>query len=193
MNKSDLEIIIEYLNGDKDVFTEIVNRYLKMIYNFIYRFVGNQKTAEDITQEVFLKVWKNIKKYNLEKSFKTWIFTVAKNTAIDFLRKRKDIPMSSFDNENGGNIIEDSLTDEELRADEIYIMAENKKLIENVLTKLTAIQKEIMIMKYVSGLSLFEVAEILQMSKDTVKSHHRRALLRMKKLLEGEHAPKLSK
>ena len=64
MNKSDLEIIIEYLNGDKDVFTEIVNRYLKMIYNFIYRFVGNQKTAEDITQEVFLKVWKNIKKYN---------------------------------------------------------------------------------------------------------------------------------
>ena len=193
MYTTDEELVKVYLDGDKENFDEIVNRYLKMIYNFIYRFVGNQKTAEDITQEVFLKVWKNIKKYNLEKSFKTWIFTVAKNTAIDFLRKRKDIPMSSFDNENGGNIIEDSLTDEELRADEIYIMAENKKLIENVLTKLTAIQKEIMIMKYVSGLSLFEVAEILQMSKDTVKSHHRRALLRMKKLLEGEHAPKLSK
>ena len=59
MENSDQEIIIEYLNGNKEAFTEIVNRYLKVVYNFIYRLVGNEKTAEDITQEVFLKIWKN--------------------------------------------------------------------------------------------------------------------------------------
>ena len=88
MKKSDNEIIIQYLNGDKDAFTEIVNRYLKLIYNFTYRLVGNEKVAEDISQEVFLKAWKNIKKFDLEKNFKTWIFSIAKNTAIDYLRKR---------------------------------------------------------------------------------------------------------
>ncbi len=193
MNKSDIEIIIKYLNGDKNSFTEIVNRYLKVIYNFIYRFVGNEKIAEDITQETFLKAWKNLKKFDATKSFKTWVFSIAKNTAIDYLRKKKDIPISMFDNDNGENIIEDTLTDEELKADEVYIMAENKKQVENVLTKLTPIQKEVVILKYVSELSLSEVSEIMNIPRETVKSHHRRALIKMKKLLEEKHAPKLSK
>ncbi len=156
-----------------------------MIYNFSYRFVGNEKVAEDITQEVFLKAWKNIKKFNLEKSFKTWIFSIAKNTCIDYLRKRKDVPMSIFDSEDGGNFIEDNLTDEELKADEIFIQKEDKKKIEKTITKLSVIQKEVIVLKYVNEMSLSEVSEILQMPKNTVKSHHRRALIKIKKLLDA--------
>lgn len=190
MNKTDEQLVKDYLDGDKAVFTEIVNRYLKLIYNFSYRLVGNEKEGEDISQEVFLKVWKNIKKFDTNKSFKTWIFSIAKNTSIDYLRKRKNIPMSIFDNEDGGNIIEDSLKDEEPRADQIFALAQDKKDVEKILTELSVVQKEVIILKYVNEMSLPQIAEIMDISINTAKSHHRRALIKMKKLLS---APVLSK
>ena len=187
MENSDQEIIIEYLNGNKEAFTEIVNRYLKVVYNFIYRLVGNEKTAEDITQEVFLKIWKNIQKFDLEKSFKTWIFSIAKNTCVDYLRKRKDIPMSFFDDLNGDNVVEDNLIDSEPKADQVSILIENKKQVDMAISGLSMVQKEVIIMKYVNEMSLSEVAEIMDIPKDTVKSHYRRALIKMKKSLEKMH------
>ncbi|WP_420266683.1 RNA polymerase sigma factor [Candidatus Magnetominusculus dajiuhuensis] len=190
MKKSDEEIIIDYLNGDKNSFNEIITRYLKMIYNFCYRLIGNEKTAEDITQEVFLKVWKNIKKFDIKKSFKTWIYSIAKNSCIDYLRKRKDIPMSAFDDEDGENIIENNLTDEELKPDEIFVQTQNKKLIEHIMAELSVVQKEVIILKYVNDMSLSEIANIMDIPIDTVKSHHRRALIKMKKSV---NAPKLSR
>lgn len=192
MQKADTEIIIDYLNGDKDSFTEIVNRYLKLIYNFCHRLIGNEKAAEDITQEVFLKVWKNIKKFDTTKSFKTWIFSIAKNTTIDYLRKIKDVPMSVFDDEDGGNFLEDTLVDIELRPDEVFGLAQDKRQIESVMRELSMVQKEVIVLKYGNEMSLSEVSEIMDMSKDTVKSHHRRALIKMKNLLENNlSAPKL--
>jgi RNA polymerase sigma-70 factor, ECF subfamily len=190
MQRTDEEIVINYLNGNKDAFTEIVNRYLKLIYNFIYRFVGNQKEAEDITQEVFLKAWKSLNKFDTKKSFRTWIFTIAKNTSIDYLRKRKDVPISIFDNEDGENFVENNLVDEELKPDEIFALAQNKIHIEKIMNELTIMQKQVIILKYMSEMSLSEVAEIMKIPVDTAKSHHRRALTKMRKSL---HAPKLSK
>jgi len=190
MHKTDEQLVGDYLTGEKEVFNKIVNRYLKLIYNFVYRLIGNEKNAEDVTQEIFLKVWKNIKEFDLKKSFKTWIFTIAKNTCIDYLRKRKDIPMSAFDNDDGGNVIEDNLTDNEPKADEIFEVAQNKKNIENIINKLTIVQKEVIILKYINGMSLSETAEIMDIPINTAKSHHRRALSRMKDLL---NAPELSK
>ncbi len=186
MQKTDQEIITDYLNGEKEEFTEIVYRYLKMVYNFVYRLVSCEKEAEDITQEVFLKVWKNVKNFDVEKSLKTWIFTIAKNTAFDYLRKRKDIPMSVFDNDEGENVIEDNLEDIERRPDEVFALAQNKKQINKVIKELSIIQKEVIILKYVNEMSLSEVSEIMDMSKDTVKSHHRRAILKMRKLLSNK-------
>jgi RNA polymerase sigma-70 factor (ECF subfamily) len=191
MQGSDENIIIEYLNGNKEAFTKIVNRYLKIIYNFVYRLVGNDKIAEDISQEVFLRVWKNIKKFDLEKNFKTWIFSIAKNTAIDYLRKRKDVPISAFDNDNDeGNFIEDTLTDEELRPNEIFALSENKIHIEEIMNELTITQKQVILLKYMNEMPLSEVAEVIKIPLDTAKSHHRRAIMKMRKSI---HAPKLSR
>ena len=188
MDDKDINLICNYLNGDKSYFDSLVDVYLKTIFNFTYRITGNEKDAEDITQEIFLKVWKNIKKFNIEKSFKTWIFSIAKNTCIDYLRKSKDIPMSIFNDEDGGNFIQDNLESEEPSSEEKIILKENKKMIDETLKELSIIQREIIVMKYVNELSLSEVADIMNMSKDTVKSHHRRALLKMRDSLS---APKL--
>ena len=192
MNRTDEQLIKDYLSGDENAFTEIINRYLKLIYNFTYRLVGNKHSAEDISQEVFLKAWKNIKKFDSEKSFKTWIFSIAKNTSIDHLRKRKDIPISMFDNEDTGNVIEDNLKDEEPKADELFALAQNKEQVKKIVGELSIIQREVIILKYSNEMSLSEVAEIMKIPIDTAKSHHRRALIKMRKLI-GSYAPKLSK
>jgi RNA polymerase sigma-70 factor (ECF subfamily) len=184
------EIIIKYLNGDKEAYTEIVNRYLKLILNFVYRLIGNQKEAEDITQDVFLKSWKSLKRFDTKKSFRTWIFSIARNAAIDYLRKRKDVPISLFDSDDGNNVIEDNLTDEELKPDELYALTENKIHIEKIMNELSIVQKQVIMLKYMNEMSLSEVAEVMKIPIDTAKSHHRRALKRLK---EAHNAPKLQK
>ena len=102
--------------------------------------------------------------------------------------------MSFFDNEDGENVIEDNLTDLERRPDEVFSLAQDKKQIETVMEELSIVQREVIILKYGNQMSLSEVSDIMNMSKDTVKSHHRRALIKMKNLLEtNKNAPKLSK
>jgi len=88
---SDKKLIKQYLHGDEKSLGFLIKRYLKPIYNFVYRYVSEAASAEDITQETFVKVWKNLNKFDQRKHFKTWIFCLAKNTAIDFLRKKKEI------------------------------------------------------------------------------------------------------
>jgi RNA polymerase sigma-70 factor (ECF subfamily) len=139
---------------------------------------------------VFLKVWKNIKNFDIEKSFKTWIYSIAKNTSIDYLRKRKDVPISVFDSDDGGNMIEDTLIDEGLKPDEIFLLSQNKIHIEKVLEELSIVQKQVVLLKYMNEMSLSEVAEIMKIPLDTAKSHHRRAIIKMR---NSVNAPKLSK
>jgi len=190
MNDKDLELIKDYLDGNRLSFDELVEIYLKQVFNFAFRLIGSKRDSEDITQEVFLKIWKNLKKFDFDKSFKTWLFSIARNTCIDYLRKRKDIPMSFFDDEYEGNFIQDNLETDEPNSEEVIVFEENKKLIEDALKELSFVQKEIIIMKYVNELSLSEVAEIMNMPRETVKSHHRRGLLKMRHFL---NAPKFKK
>jgi len=185
MLPADNNLIKKYLDGDENSFSKIVDIYLKQILNFSYKLVGNRKDAEDVTQEVFLKVWKNLNKFDLEKNFKTWIFAIARNTCIDFLRKKKEIPFSKFDNEEGDNVLEDSLVDKELKPDEVFIVTENKEKIENALSKISFIQKEVIILRYMNELSFNEISEILNIHLNTIKSHHNRALIKMKSILSA--------
>src|SRR3989338_146778 len=96
-DRSDQQLIADYLTGDEKSLKILYGRYLKPIYSFVYRYVGGGQDVEDVTQDAFVKVWRNLKKFDQNKSFKTWIFSIAKNTAIDFLKKKKAIPFSEFD------------------------------------------------------------------------------------------------
>ena len=94
---TDIELLEAYLDGDEQAFKILINRYTPLLYNFVARLAGRE-SAPDIVQEIFIKVWKNIRKFDIEKaSFKTWVFTIAKNTATDFLRKKKDLHFSDLD------------------------------------------------------------------------------------------------
>ena len=93
-NFTDEKLVQIYLKGDGKALEELVRRYLSLIYNFSRRYNGDADNVSDIAQEVFVKVWKNLKKFDKSKNFKLWIFTIAKNTALDWLKKKNAVPFS---------------------------------------------------------------------------------------------------
>lgn len=183
MNDSDQRLIAAYLMGDAKSLEILFGRYLKPIYSFTYRYVGGGQDAEDITQEVFVKAWRNIKKFDQSRSFKTWLFSIAKNTAIDFLKKKRAIPFSEFENENGENMITETLADPSPLPQELLERAGMAQMLNSAMEKLSPKYRMILFLRYNDHFNFREIAESLGEPLFTITSRHRRALAMLKKLL----------
>lgn len=182
-SRDDRELVASYLRGEEEVLTYLIDRHIKSIYRFVYTLVGDESTAEDLTQDVFVKVWKKLRSYNNKYSFKTWLFTIARNTTFDYLRKKKEIVFSEFENESGDNTLADTLADELPLAEEIFSKAEDAKVFAEAFKKLKPLYREILVLRYTDDLSIEEISKILKRPVETVKSQHRRGLLHLKELL----------
>ena len=148
MGESDDKLIFEYLEGNKDAFNILVTRHLKSVLNFAYRVTGNRDDAEDISQETFLKLWKNLKNFDPTKKFRTWLFTITRNSATDLLRKRRGINFSDLENEDGKNPIESLLIDNSPIPEELLVRAEKKNSLDKLLTQLSPIYQELLLLRY---------------------------------------------
>lgn len=175
--KNDEQLIFSYLKGDEKSLEILIKRYLKSIYSFAYRNVGNIAEAEDITQEVFLKVWRNFRKFKKEKNFKSWIFQITKNTSIDFLRKKKSIPFSQFENENGQNTLLETLADSQTTLRDNFNTETLNLAIDDLPSRYHIVFKH----RYTDGLKFYEIAKLLGEPINTVKSRYRRAVNILKK------------
>ncbi len=182
MTKGDKEIIEEYLSGEEAAFSELLKKYLKPIYNFIFRFVYDRDIAEDLTQETFLKIWKNLRKFDTDRNFRTWIYTIAKNTTFDWLKKKKELPFSRFEDEEGNNALE-NISDSAILPDEILERKDVAEELEKILQKIQPYCRAILLLHYKKDFTLHEIAEILEEPYNTVKSQHIRALNRLKKAI----------
>jgi RNA polymerase sigma-70 factor (ECF subfamily) len=185
ISKTDDEIVEECLASDGESFSLILFKYLKTLYSFSYKIVGDKAMAEDITQETFIKVWNNLKKYKISSNFKSWLFSIAHNTAIDYLRKNKELVFSNFDEENGQNIIEDNLSDPLPLISEELERIENVADLENALKLLSPIHREILLLYHSEDVTFEEISKILQKPLNTVKSQYRRALLKLKSIFDA--------
>lgn len=181
--ENDRELISQYLTGEEKALEILISRYLKMIYGFVFRYVNNPADAEDIAQETFFRLWRNLTKFQPEKSFKSWLFTIAKNAAIDFLKKKKTVPFSAFANEAEENAIIETLADPAPLPDELFDRAGLAKEAAEALTKLPLKYQTVLLMHYQNELTLQEIAEILNEPLNTVKSRHLRALVKLKTIL----------
>lgn len=184
---SDKQLVVDYLKGDEKSLEVLVKRYLKPIFSFVYRFVGNFQDAEDITQEVFVKVWRNLKKPALHRiysgagfdpkrgSLKTWIFSIAQNASIDFLRKKKTVSFSEFEVEKiaDSSPLPDKLFDQRSIAGKLTL----------AINKLSPKYRMVLLLYYNDHFTFREIAEVLGEPLNTIKSRHRRALILLKKLL----------
>jgi RNA polymerase sigma-70 factor (ECF subfamily) len=181
MNISDKQLIEEYLSGNDGSLEILIKKYLKFIYNFINKNIGSVADAEDITQEVFLKVWKNIKKFDREKDFKPWVFQIAKNTLIDFYRKKKIIPFSSFENEKGQNLFVNSFVGKSIN---LLENMSDKRTIAVALHNFTDKDTKLINLRNYEGRSFKEISDILQESINTVKSRYRRLIITLSKKIK---------
>ncbi len=180
---NDEQLIANYLVSDEESLEILIKRYLKPIYSFVYRYVGNSQDAEDITQDIFVKVWRNLKKFDQSKSFKTWIFSIAKNTSIDWLKKKKAIPFSNFENGEGENLLTETLTDPAPLPNEILERIGIAEMLNTAINQLTSKYRMVLFLRYNDHFTFREIAEALGEPLDTVKSRHRRALIQLKKIL----------
>ncbi len=187
MNYSDQQLVASYLKGNEHSLEVLIKRYLKPIYSFVFRYTGNSQDAEDITQEVFVKAWRNLKKFNQNRSFKTWIFSIAKNTCIDFLKKKKTIPFSQFENEKRENILSEELFDKSPLPDEIFEKKDLVEILNKALESLPIKYRLVLFLRYNDHFTFKEIAEILGESINTIKSRHQRAIQLLKKILKVNH------
>lgn len=162
--KSITELLILLQKGDRVAFYLIYERYSKRLYGFVLRFLKQKEDAEEIVQEVFIKIWESKNKIDVFASFESFIFTIAYNATISLLRKRitenKYLEhLKSIQFENDPEIIE-----------EIHYRQLNEK-VQILLDKLTPRQKEIFLLSREEGLSHNEIAEKLNISVLTVKKH----------------------
>jgi RNA polymerase sigma-70 factor (ECF subfamily) len=182
MLNNDEKLVSQYLAGDKKSLEILIKKYLQSIYNFTFRFTGNPFDTEDIVQEIFVKAWKNIKKFDSKKSFKTWLFTIAKNTSIDFLRKKKATPFSAYENEQGENLFLENLKELSPLPDELCAQQETIEGFNSAIKKLSPKYREIFALHTQLGLTFSEIAEKINEPLNTVKSRYRRGLTVLKKI-----------
>jgi len=174
IEKNDKKLIIRYLGGDEESLELLIARYLKPIYSFAYKYTGNQQDAEDITQTTFIKAWKHLKRFDRKKSFKTWIFSIAKNTCIDWMRKKKSIYFSDTE----------TLISQASLPDDLSERASITQILQSAAEKLLPKYRLVLSFYYNENLNFREIAERLGEPLNTVKSRHRRALIKLKTLLK---------
>lgn len=186
MERTDEELIASYLKGEELGFSEVTKRHLSGVYSFTLRFVGNAAEAEDIAQEAFVKAWKSLKKYDSSTSkFKTWLFKIARNTAIDYLRKKKHVPFSYFENAEGSNVLTETVASEEELPDALLMKLEDAEELHKTLELLPPKPREILLLYYTNDMTFEEIGEILGEPANTVKSRHRRALQKLREIIKG--------
>lgn len=163
--------------GDEKAYAELMQRYKKPVYHMILKMVRNVDDAEDLTIEAFAKAFKNLQKFNPEFTFSTWLFRIATNNCIDFIRKKKLDTMSinnTFKDDHGDNVDID-IKDVNLNPQEETIKSEKVEIIQTIVTKLPPKYQVLVKLRYFEELSYEEIAEELKAPLGTVKAQLHRA------------------
>lgn len=179
----DAQLIASFINGNGESFAALVDRHMPMVYKFAYRYVGNADAANDVAQEAFIKVWKNIRKFDPEKNFRTWLLTIVKNTALDAVKKKKAVLFSKVEEGEGDldTFLAPYVEGSDL-PDELLQKKQDRDGLERMLQELNPSYRSVLLLRYVEHLKFREIADALQEPIDTIKSKHRRALIQLRRL-----------
>jgi RNA polymerase sigma-70 factor, ECF subfamily len=169
---SDVELMLKVKRGDREAFGLLVQRYRKPLINFIYRFTTNPGESEDLAQEVFVKAFQSAPKYEPKAAFSTWLYRIATNVALNYLRDYKPQWSQSLDvdlaSEEGTRRLE--IRDKAALADERLVEHERTLRIRQALRSLPENQRLAVVLTKYQELSLRDAGEILNCSEAAVKS-----------------------
>jgi RNA polymerase sigma-70 factor, ECF subfamily len=182
---TDEQLVAEYIKGDEKALESLIQRYLTRVYQFAFKYVQNQDEAEDMAQEVFVKVWKNVKKFKPDFKFKTWVYTITKNSCLDFLKKKnRPLTFSELDTEENNFGFSDSLADKTPSVLENIQTRERIKNLAFAVEELPPIYRDTVNLRYGDDLKFREIAVLLRESVDTIKTRHRRAIKSLKNIFQ---------
>ena len=188
MRKSDDQLIADYLEGDERALAVLVDRHLPAVYNFALSLTQDTQVANDIAQESFIKAWKKIRRFIPTKNFQTWVFSITRNSAIDWLRRKKETAFSAFEDELGNNPLVAGLADDNPLPHELLEKAEDAAYVQGLLENLDPLYRDVLNLRYEKDLTFAEIGKALKRPLHTVKSQHRRALATLQRALETKHA-----
>ncbi len=186
ISEQNAQYVQDAIAGSDVAFAELMRVHAPALIRFVERMLRDSRVAEDVVQETFLKVWKSLHTFDQQKKISTWLFQIAKNTAIDYARKKK-IPVVSFTAyDDGERDIFEFVPSAEPLPDAVLARAETISEIYAAVETLGPAMAMVVRLHLEEGLTFAEISVVLGQSIDTVKSRYRRALLRLRE----ELAPK---
>jgi RNA polymerase sigma-70 factor (ECF subfamily) len=174
----DTGLVNAYLGGEARSFDVLVERYQTRLLNFVYRIVGDRERAEDLVQEVFVRVYRHLGRFDRSKKFSTWIYTIASNLAKNELRNRSRNPLVLFTSMTKGWEDEErplEFEDPSSRPDDLFRKRHVRELVETSVAQLPTHHREVFMLREIEGRSYEEIAEITHCNLGTVKSRLNRA------------------
>src|SRR3990172_3182842 len=174
----DSAVVTAFLAGEERAFQELVERYQTRLLNFVFRTIGDRDRAEDLVQEVFIRVYRHLHRFDRSKKFSKWVYTIASNLAKNELRNRSRNPLVLFQTLRGTGDDEErpiEFEDTTARPDDMYRKRHLRELVEWAVTQLPEHHREVFVLRELEGKSYEEIAEITDCNLGTVKSRLNRA------------------
>ena len=161
--------VIQAQQGSEDAFTQIVETYQKPVYNLCYRMLGDHYEAEDAAQETFLRAYRSISRYDRERSFSTWLLSIAAHYCIDQIRRRRMslVPLDGLPYKEFMDIIPNP--------EASLVLNEDQQQVRTLLNELTSIDRAAVVMRYWFDFTYEEIGEALNLTLSAVKSRLHRA------------------
>ena len=174
----DSAVVGAFLGGEERAYGELVDRYQSRLLNFVFRTIGDRERAEDLVQEVFIRVYRHLHRFDRSKKFSTWIYTIASNLAKNELRNRSRNPLVLFQTLRGNAADDDrplQFEDSSMRPDDMYRKRHLKALVDQATAQLPEHHRQVFVLRELEGKSYEEIAEITHCNLGTVKSRLNRA------------------
>ena len=182
------ELVRRAKDGDQLAFEQLVTDNEKRIYNLCRRMVGDQEDAAELCQEAFLNAWRGLPRFQGESAFSTWLYRLASNVCLDFLRREKrrkslSLTVVSLDQEEA---VELEIPDQRYAPEGELERLEQRQAIRDGLARLSEEHRQVLVLRELSGLSYREIAQLLGVEEGTVKSRIARARGALRKVLVEE-------
>ena len=165
--------------NNKRAWEKLVKENESLVYHIAYRMMQNEEEAKDVSQEIFIKVYRNLQKFDEKSAFSTWIYRIAVNTCIDALRKKKGKEVVSWEEQTQHQ--KENVTDTTETPEEVYLQKEKQLQIIDMIQNLSPEHKAVLLMRDMEDMTYGEIAECLSVSLGTVKSRIARAREQFKK------------